>query len=275
MVRTYGNPPFEIAVIHGGPGGIGSAGDFAESLQKHCGRGVLEPLQSKNSIGELLAELEDQLYASEAGFPVVLIGHSWGAWLAGLFAERHPEQVRKLILIGSGPLRPEEGIDAVRRARFSPADREEYDRLADAFANAPPDRRNVLLKHLGELCEKVDSFHPMKAETAPESSFDGEMFVRVWREAAAFRAAGGLEKAFLRIRVPMTILHGTYDPHPADGVHRILKEHGIECRFFPLERCGHTPWREQEAADAFFDLLCGEISGAAGSSGERKDDHEI
>ena len=259
MVRTYGNPPFEIAVIHGGPGGIGSAGDFAESLQKHCGRGVLEPLQSKNSIGELLAELEDQLYASEAGFPVVLIGHSWGAWLAGLFAERHPEQVRKLILIGSGPLRPEEGIDAVRRARFSPADREEYDRLADAFANAPPDRRNVLLKHLGELCEKVDSFHPMKAETAPESSFDGEMFVRVWREAAAFRAAGGLEKAFLRIRVPITIVHGDYDPHPADGVRRILEFSGVPCRFFLLERCGHAPWREREAADSFFEVLRGEI----------------
>ncbi len=260
MIRAYGNSPFEIIVIHGGPGGIGSAGDLAENLSKRCACGVLEPLQSQYSIGALLAELEEQLRESNSRLPVLLIGHSWGAWLAGLFAERHPEQVRKLILIGSGPLRPEKGIDAVRRARFSSAEREEYDRLTEAFSKAPADRRNVLLKRLGKLCEKVDSFHPMERVTAPEASFDGEMFLRVWQEAAALRASGGLEKTFLHIRVPITIIHGTFDPHPADGVRRILEANGMKCCFFPLERCGHTPWREQEAADSFFQILQNEIS---------------
>ena len=259
MVRRYGNSPFEIAVIHGGPGGIGSAGDLAEKLQKHCACGVLEPLQSKHSIGELLSELELQLSAPEVRVPLVLIGHSWGAWLAGLFTERHPEQVRELILIGSGPLRPDDEIDKLRRSRLSSLEREEYDQLTAAFSNVPAGRRNVLLKRLGELCDKADSFQPEAETSGPESWLDGEMFVKVWREAAAFRADGGLEKTFLRIRVPITIVHGDYDPHPDDGVRRILEFSGVPCRFFLLERCGHAPWREREAADSFFEVLRGEI----------------
>ena len=259
MIRTYGNPPFEIAVIHGGPGGIGSAGMLAEELQKRCACGVLEPLQSKNSIGALLAELEEQLGGPDVRLPVILIGHSWGAWLAGLFAERHPERVRNLVLVGSGPLRPTGEIDALRRARLTPAEQKEFDGLAGALAGASADQRDVLLKRLGELCEKVDSFHPKTEVSGPESFFDGDMFTKVWSEAAAFRADGGLEKAFSRIRTPITILHGDYDPHPADGVRRVLELYGIPCRFFLLERCGHTPWCEQEAADSLFEILNSEL----------------
>src|ERR1700682_1471750 len=41
--------------------------------------------------------------AANAEPPVHLIGHSWGAWLPSLLTARHPELVRKLILVGSAP----------------------------------------------------------------------------------------------------------------------------------------------------------------------------
>ena len=34
--------------------------------------------------------------------PVKLAGHSWGAWLAFMFAANHPDLIEKLILIGAG-----------------------------------------------------------------------------------------------------------------------------------------------------------------------------
>lgn len=103
MTRRYGTAPFRAAAIHGGPGAVGSAGGLAEGLAVSASCGVLEPFQSKETIPELEAELEKQL-AAEAAAPAALIGHSWGAWLAALFAAEHPERVSKLILVGSGPL---------------------------------------------------------------------------------------------------------------------------------------------------------------------------
>ena len=46
MVRYYGNKPYKIAVIHGGPGDIGSLKYCAEQLE--------------NKIAELEAKLEDR-----------------------------------------------------------------------------------------------------------------------------------------------------------------------------------------------------------------------
>lgn len=61
MVRYYGNKPYKVAVIHGGPGAIGSLKYCAEQLEKKIGIGIIEPLQSKYSISELVYELYIQL----------------------------------------------------------------------------------------------------------------------------------------------------------------------------------------------------------------------
>lgn len=65
--------------------------------------GTSEPIQSGKTIRELVLELKEQL--EEAGtVPVILAGHSWGAFLAALFAGAYPEMVEKLVLVGCPPL---------------------------------------------------------------------------------------------------------------------------------------------------------------------------
>jgi pimeloyl-ACP methyl ester carboxylesterase len=54
-------------------------------------------------------------------------------------------------------------------------------------------------------------------------------------------------------------IHGDYDPHPAEGVRKPLTEVLEDFRFILLKKCGHTPWREQEARDDFFRILKREI----------------
>ena len=56
QVRTYGPSPCRAAVLHGGPGAIGSAAGLARGLAESCG--VLEPLQSKYSVTEQVEELQ-------------------------------------------------------------------------------------------------------------------------------------------------------------------------------------------------------------------------
>ncbi|WP_418746254.1 alpha/beta fold hydrolase, partial [Frisingicoccus sp.] len=96
MVRKHGKEPYNIVVLHGGPGAAGSAFGLARLISKEFG--VLEPMQSKYTIGELEEELMEQIEENCSG-EVILAGHSWGAWLAGLFAERFPDKVEKVILI--------------------------------------------------------------------------------------------------------------------------------------------------------------------------------
>lgn len=77
MVRLYGNAPYSVVLVHGGPGAIGSLKGFARELSESLKIGTVEALQSKYSIAELIEELYTQIMENCVG-RVVLIGHSWG-----------------------------------------------------------------------------------------------------------------------------------------------------------------------------------------------------
>ena len=136
MVRKHGKEPYNIVVLHGGPGAAGSAFGLARLISKEFG--VLEPMQSKYTIEELEEELMEQIEESCAG-KVILAGHSWGAWLAGLFAERFPDKVEKVILIGSGPLDeyyvPQ--IGERRKENMSSEEAEEFEKILEIYNRYP------------------------------------------------------------------------------------------------------------------------------------------
>ncbi len=266
-VRFHGSGPYRIAFLHGGPGAPGSVGDPARDLAALTLRGVLEPMQDGNTVEELLAELKRQLESGGGDGPFVLIGHSWGAWLAGLFAERHPEMVERLILIGGGPLRPGTDIDAIRRARFSAEETQHYRTLLKRLADcASGEEKDPLLKSLGALCEKADAFELCEPSALPseDRTVDGARYAALWAEGAAMRSSGELEERFARIRVPIVLIHGADDPHPADGIAEVLRERGIPFREHRLLRCGHSPWKERFARDRFFALLELEVRDRSG-----------
>lgn len=64
MVRLYGKSPYEVVLVHGGPGAIGSLKGFAEELSELSEIGVVEAIQTKYSINELIEELHDQVNLS-------------------------------------------------------------------------------------------------------------------------------------------------------------------------------------------------------------------
>jgi pimeloyl-ACP methyl ester carboxylesterase len=78
LVRKHGADPFAVVAVHGGPGAAGEM----EPLARRLGgtRGVLEPMQTAMTVSRQVDELRSSV-ESEASRPVVLIGHSWGAWL--------------------------------------------------------------------------------------------------------------------------------------------------------------------------------------------------
>src|SRR3989339_1822521 len=99
-LRKYVNPPFTVALLPGGPGAAGSMEPGARGLSKQWG--VLEPIQNEKSVDGQVKELRKVL-AENASGPVVMMGHSWGAWLGFILAAKHGALVKKLSLVSAGP----------------------------------------------------------------------------------------------------------------------------------------------------------------------------
>lgn len=256
-LRTYGKPPFDVAVLHGGPGTAGGMAPLARELALR--HGVLEPLQTADSIAGQVEELKGLLEGS-ADLPVTLVGHSWGAWLGYIFVAWHPRLVKKLILVSSGGFEDQYAATTqeTRLSRLSAEERKEVNRLLEAIRNRSTVDGNADFARLGELFFKSDAYDPLPLEP-PETVFSLEIYKRVWGEATALRKSGKLLEMGREIIAPVVAIHGDYDSHPAEGVERPLSAVLRDFRFILLEKCGHKPWIERQARERFFTLLEGEL----------------
>jgi pimeloyl-ACP methyl ester carboxylesterase len=256
-LRTYGKPPFKAAVIHGGPGAAGEMAPVARELES--GWGVLEPLQTKSTVEGQIQELRGVL-EQNAELPLFLIGFSWGAWLSFLVAARYPNLVRKLILVGSGPFEEKYavGIEKTRLSRLSEGERVEVESLFEILNDDKTQDKKEAFARFGALFSKVDAFDPIESESEVVQ-YDPGIFQAVWAEAAELRRSGELVKLGRRIQCPVVAIHGDYDPHPAEGVHKPLSAILPNFKFVLLSHCGHKPWIEREAKDKFFEILKEEL----------------
>jgi len=157
----HGVKPYRVVVVHGGPGAAGEMGPVAQRLA--ASRGVLEPMQSattvQGQVNELRAAVESLCVP-----PVVLIGHSWGAWLVCFVTARYPHLVHKIILIGA-PALDEKYVPSLREnrlKRLTQAEREEFTYLADKTSRpAEAGDATAQLSRVGELAAKTDTYDPI------------------------------------------------------------------------------------------------------------------
>lgn len=254
-VRLYGNPPYHIALIHGGPGAAGDMKPVAEELSS--GFGIIEPLQTGTSVNALIEELHDQLMAN-GKMPFTLVGHSWGAWLSFLFTARYAYMVGKLILISAGAFENKYNPDimGIRFGRLKPEMRKEAENLAHLVNTGSPGETD--LKRFGELIAMADSYDPFPEDQNP-LSFDPEIMRAVWAEAAELRNTDKLINTSDRVICPVVAIHGDHDPHPAKGVEIPLSERMEDFKMIVIEKCGHTPWKERQARKPFYEILRQEL----------------
>ena len=256
-LRTYGNAPFNVAVIHGGPGAVGEMAPVARELTS--GWGVLEPLQTAKSVQGQVEELKTVL-ENNADLPVTLIGFSWGAWLSFIFATNYPAFAKKLILIGSGPFEEKYAstIQQTRLNRLTEEERTEVNSLLEILDDPAAKEKKKAFARFGELFSKADAYDPILEESDVTDCEVGT-FQSVWREASELRKSGKLLELAGRIKCPVAAIHGDYDPHPAEGVQKPLSAILKNFKFVLLENCGHKPWIERQAKDKFYETLRKEL----------------
>jgi pimeloyl-ACP methyl ester carboxylesterase len=146
-------------VLHGGPGiphgylrpefdRLTAVGRVVYYDQRGCGRSTREDAASwEDHVADL-----DRLIDRVGGAPVYLAGSSWGSYLALLFAVRHPERVRALVL-GSPP-------------PWSWGDR--WVDLDDRWERLPVEQREALLRRLISHAERMRAQEDSAAQADAE-----------------------------------------------------------------------------------------------------------
>ena len=239
--------PYHLVLLHGGPGAIGSLKPLPEELAVRYG--VLEPFQSKRDIGALVDELFEQV-TEEVGLPVVLVGHSWGAWLALFFAVQHKECVEKVILIGCPPFE-EKYVPLImqrRMERLSVQGQADFRQLL-GHAHLSDDE----FLRLEDLVARTDNYHV--EVSGNDFQPDLSAYEQVWNEAAAFRSSNGFAGLLPNVSVPICVIHGEEDPYPLVGVTAPLEQASVHYVLRTLPHCGHSPFLEVEAKGDFYNAL--------------------
>jgi pimeloyl-ACP methyl ester carboxylesterase len=249
--KTYGTPPYEVILIHGGPGAAGEMTPLASKLSKEIG--IVEPFQGKKTINELVLELKG-IIQEVGSSSVYLVGYSWGAWLSYIYSAIYPENIKKLILIGSGPFEESYSSEVMttRKNRTDVDYQQNYSELMKNLSTATD--KNAVLRDIGQLMSKIDSFNALPVERNIVN-IDFEMYQSVWEEASILRSSGHLLEYGKKISCPVVAIHGKYDPHPYKGVVEPLSKIIKDFKYILLEECGHTPWIERNAYEHFYKVL--------------------
>jgi pimeloyl-ACP methyl ester carboxylesterase len=256
-LRKYGDPPYQILLLHGGPGAAGYLSPLAGKLADRFS--LIEAFQTINTISELIDEI-NEIILNHANKPVVLLGHSWGAWLSLLYASRYPGNVKKLILVASPPFE-EKYAENILPTRMKRLEADKRDTLMYYFNQIREDtvkQKDKIFLKIASLLRLADGFELDEPEYKGVM-FSFQQYEAIWQEAEELRNSGKLIRSISGISCPVLAIHGDHDPHPAEGVESILSQNLQNFRFELLEKCGHEPWSEKYAKERFLSLLSKEI----------------
>lgn len=249
MIRQYGDSPRRVAVLHGGPGAPGEVADLCELLAER-GLGCVEPIQTALTLEGQIQELHQQL--QEVPEVNQLIGWSWGAMLAYLYAARYPQRLERLTLVSSGPYAPEyaEGLMQKRLDRLPEDERSE---LLELLSGSSLDA--VQFARIGYLCSLAEAYDEQESEVDHLLECQPDVFAGVWPEFDRLRRSGELLSMGRKILCPVVAIHGDYDCHPAEGVQKPLESVVENFQMTVLPQCGHKPWKERLAQLTFLDII--------------------
>ena len=252
-----------LVVLHGGPGAdhayllpqmLALAGRY-ECIyydQRGGGRSKTDdrtPITWRTQVDDL------RLVVAEIGAaPLSLVGYSWGALLAMLYAieaERAPNGMQpcsRLALLDPAPvtrpLRDRFEAEFARRMRSAP-----LVALRDALAASGLRERDAeaYRQRAFELSVAGYFADPTRAHDLTPFRVTGRVQQSIWESLGDF----DLRPALASVRVPALVVHGRNDPIPLESSQGIAEALGAE--LVVLDDCGHVPYVEQP--DALFTAL--------------------
>lgn len=279
-----------IVLLHGGPGGahhdfhpyFSRAKDFARIIyydQRGCGLSDYKPGE-RYSVEQAVDDLEKLKEALGIDRWVVL-GHSYGGYLAQRYAIKYSDSVEGLILVSAEPglfdtvgiegvihkLEPTRQYDYISKeenARMKEVDTEIKDLVRDG--KIPEEEAVALLIYNLQVngdWKRQNFYKPTEEEFSRRAIYEWKhdgVFNEMFLGQPGFNSIMSmdlhkkdLEGAFENCPIPTTIIEGKWDlTWNVDKAEKIHKNHpGSEMAVF--ERSGHAPFADEP--EKFFGLL--------------------
>lgn len=263
--RLVGAGPDTVIVLHGGPGltqdylaadleplATGHALLFYD--QRGAGKSTLVT-DSASLAGPRFAEDVEALRNHFKMEKVTLLGHSWGTGVAALYAERYPDRVGQLILVGSMPLTMK-GLMGAFAGIAAGRDSAETRRMDEAMAarQADPGNKDHCLTYYRIWFRPffVDSTAMGRSKGdfcagSPESRTSKMQGV----DKYTFASLGDYDwrPALRPVTARSIVIHGSEDPLPVEGAREYARELP-NSRLLLFNGVGHFMY--VESPDSFF-----------------------
>ena len=268
-----------VLVIHGGPGYPYTEPDSGLELlasdyrfhyydQRGCGESTrpIDRFDSSNTyenmtrldqtlgLGAQIADIERirQILGDDK---LILVGHSWGGFLASLYAAEFPENVETLILVSPANTlimpQPDSDSDlfASVRAELSPEEQAEF----DAFMQEYFDFGSLFEKSEADLIamnEKfgeyyiriMDADELAEAANLPEQGRPGGWMV--WAQYVSMGQRHDYSKALADVDVPVLVIHGL-DDLQSESASRLYSDAFPNAEFVIIENASHFASEQQ------------------------------
>jgi len=260
--KTVGDRGEVAVVVHGGPGL--SMSYFGDDLAELSTQHTLVYYDQRGSGGSTLVSSADELHVERFVDDLdavrrhldrprlTLLAHSWGAAVAALYAQRWPERVERLVIVGGIPLRRAElvaAFDALRDAR-APSERRALEDATTAWRADPGDVNACRAFHRAWFGPFFGD--PQHAQRSTGDFCAGTPAARANKLAAVDRftlaSLGDWDwrAALATFRAPTLVVHGTVDPIPIDSA-RAWATALPHARLLALGGVGHFPYLEAPA----------------------------
>ncbi|MEU7024528.1 alpha/beta fold hydrolase [Streptomyces sp. NPDC046203] len=256
--RRTGSGATPLVLCHGGPGIRDTFGELADRLgdryavhrwdQRGCGRS-----EGRDGGAEAytLARAVADLEAVRRGFGLermVLLGHSWGAYLALRYALDHPRQVERLVYVSGVGIGPEEEWRPAYAENFLRAlgpRRRHWEELAALPDPSPAqERKQCVLRWATDFADP-DRALQQAARMATPWYADGIHTAAGRWLGAAKRAEdpAALLARCARLDVETVVVDGALDMRPRSAVDSLVAALP-RVRRVTLADAGHMPWEE-------------------------------
>jgi proline iminopeptidase len=265
--RLLGDGSHPVVLIHGGPGLTSDylADDLTAMARNHAlfvydQRGIGRSTLVTDSTALAAQRYVDDLEAIRKHLGVeqlTLLGHSWGAAPAALYAMQFPERVRRVILVGTIPAERGALVTAFQAmdAARDTATRRRMTELARIRAVTPDDRaacREYYRLWFTPFFGASGAARRTKGDVcagSPESLRNKQNV-----DKFTFASLGNWDwtTSLRKVLAPTLIIHGERDPLPIDAARKWAAAMP-NARLLELKGIGHFPY--VEAPDVFFDAV--------------------
>ena len=265
-----------ILIIHGGPGEpftqpmsglerLTSDFRFHYYDQRGCGESTrpIDRFESQNlyenmkaldeslGLGAQIADIE-RIRQILGDHKLILIGHSWGGFLASLYAAEFPEHVEALILISPANTlvmpQPDAESDlfAAVRAKMPADEQAEFDLFMQEYMdfNALFQKSEADLvamnKQFGKYYLQVADMDT-QLQTAPQGKPGGWM---VWAGYVSMGQRHDYRAALREVDVPVLVIHGA-DDLQSEAATRLYVDAFPNTEFAVIANAGHFTFEEQ------------------------------